>query len=61
MALRINIEKTKYMKCTKKDNNNKENLNSSNLNMSIEQVHHYKYLGSTINDNNSIEEEIKGG
>jgi hypothetical protein len=59
VGLRINIEKTKYMKCTKKDNN-KENLNCSNLNMSIEQVHHYKYLGSTINDNNSIEEEIKG-
>ena len=58
MGLRINEEKTKYLKCSKKDTN-KEDLNCSNLNLSIEQVHHYKYLGSTINDNDSIEEEIK--
>jgi hypothetical protein len=35
----------------------KEDLNCPNL--SIEQVHHYKYLGSIINDNNSTDEEIK--
>jgi hypothetical protein len=34
-----------------------ENLNVSNLH--IEQVQQYKYLGSIINDSNSIEEEIK--
>jgi hypothetical protein len=49
-------EKTKHLKCSKKDTN-KEDLNCPNL--PIEQVHHYRYLGSIINDNNSIEEDIK--
>jgi hypothetical protein len=43
------------LKCYKKDTK-KEDLNCPNL--SIEQVHHYKYLGSNINDN-STDEEIK--
>jgi len=34
-----------------------ENLNINNLH--IEQVQQYKYLGSIINESNSIEEEIK--
>jgi len=34
-----------------------ENLNNNNLH--IEQVQQYKYLGSIINDSNSIEEENK--
>jgi len=34
-----------------------ENLNINNLH--IEQVQQHKYLGSIINDSNSIEEEIK--
>jgi hypothetical protein len=55
VGLRINEEKTKYLKCSKKDTN-KEDLNCQNL--TINQVHHYKYVGSIINDN-SIEEEIK--
>jgi hypothetical protein len=55
VGLRINEEKTKYLKCSKKDTNI-EDLNGPNL--SIEQVHHYKYLGSIINYN-SVEGEIK--
>ena len=55
VGLKINEEKIKYLKCSKKDTN-KVDLHWSNL--SIEQVHQYKYLGSIINDNNSIEEEI---
>jgi hypothetical protein len=47
-------EKTKYLKWTKKDTR-RENLNINNL--YIEQVQ--QYLGSIINDSNSIEEEIK--
>jgi hypothetical protein len=43
-----------YLKFSKRDTN-KEDLNCPNL--SIEQVHHYRYLGSIINDNNSIEEK----
>ena len=34
-----------------------ENLKINNL--YIEQVQQYKYLGSIINDSNSIEEEVK--
>jgi hypothetical protein len=56
VGLIINERKTKYIKCTKKDTR-PENLNINNLN--IEQVQQYKYLGSIINDSNSIEEEIK--
>ena len=56
VGLIINEKKPKYLKCTKKDNRI-ENLNINNLH--IEQVHQYKYLGSIINDSNSIEEEIK--
>ena len=58
VGLKINEEKTKYLKCSKKDDN-KEDLNCANSNLIIEQVNQYKYLGSTINNTNSIEEEIK--
>jgi hypothetical protein len=58
VGLKINEKKTKYLKCSKKDNN-KEDLNFPNSNLIIEQVNQYKSLGSTINDTNSIEEEIK--
>ena len=56
VGLVINKRKTKYLKCTKKDSRI-EDLNINNL--YIEQVQQYKYLGSIINDNNSIEKEIK--
>jgi len=56
VGLIINEKKTKYLKCTKKDIRT-ENLNINNLR--IVQVRQYKYLGSIINDSNSIEEEIK--
>ena len=56
VGLIINEKKTVYQKCTKKDTR-PENLNINNLH--IEQVQQYKYLGSVINDSNSIEEEIK--
>jgi hypothetical protein len=46
--LKINEEKNKYLKCSKKDTK-KEDLNCPNL--SIEHVHHFKYVGSIINDN----------
>jgi hypothetical protein len=56
VGLIINEKETKYLKCTKKDIRI-ENLNVNGLH--IEQVQLYKYLGSIINDSNSIEEEIK--
>jgi len=56
VGLIINEKKTKYLKCTQKDTR-LENLNINNL--QIEQVQQYKYLGSIINDSNSIGEVIK--
>ena len=56
VGLTINEKKTKYLKCAKKD------INIENLNIKssyIEQVKQHKYLGSIINDANSIEEEVK--
>jgi hypothetical protein len=51
-----NEEKTKYLKCSKKETIT-DNLNIDNK--YLEQVKQFKYLGSTINKGNSIEEEIK--
>ena len=56
VGLIINEKKTKCLKCTKKDIR-AESLNINNLH--IEQVQQSKYLGSIINDSNSIDEEIK--
>jgi len=56
VGLTINEKKTKYLKCAIKD------IKIENLNIRssyIEQVKQYKYLGSIINDTNSIEEEVK--
>jgi len=55
-GLLINENKTKYMMCTRKQH--KENKLEID-NMSFESVHPFKYLGSTVNQNNTIEEEIK--
>jgi len=56
VGLTINKKKTKYLKCTKKDIRI-ENLKINNS--YIEQIQQYKYLGSIINDSNSIEVEVK--
>ena len=56
VGITINEKKTKYLKCTTKD------INIENLNIRssyIEQVKQYNYLGSIINDTNSIEVEVK--
>jgi hypothetical protein len=52
----VNGQKTKYLICTRKNYNLEElHINS----MYLEQVQSYKYLGSTLNSDNSIEEEIR--
>jgi hypothetical protein len=52
----INEQKTKYLRCTGKDYAlGNININSTHL----EQVKSLKYLGSIVNGNNSIQEEIK--
>ena len=54
--LLINEHNRKYMMCTRKQH--KENKLEID-NMSFESVQPFKYLGSTVNQNNTIEEEIK--
>jgi hypothetical protein len=55
-GLIINEEKTKYLKCSKKETRT-DNLNINNR--YLEQVKQFKYLGSIINNDNTIEEEVK--
>jgi hypothetical protein len=52
----VNGQKTKYLRCTRKNYDLEElQVNS----MYLEQVQSYKYLGSVVNSDNSIEEEIQ--
>jgi hypothetical protein len=57
-GLIINEQKTKYLRCTRKDYV-MDNINISSTH--LEQVKSFKYLDSIVNGNNSIEEEIKKG
>jgi threonine dehydratase len=46
----------KYLKCTRRQ----DELKTINLkNKEFEQVKSFKYLGSTVNTDNTIEEELK--
>ena len=55
-GLLINENKMKYMKCTRKQlRGNKFEIDS----MSFQSVQSLKYLGSVVNQNSTIEEEIK--
>jgi hypothetical protein len=48
--------KTKYLKCSSRQDQSKH-INTENK--EIEQIKSFKYLGSTVNTDNTIEEEIK--
>jgi porphobilinogen deaminase len=55
-GLIVNVHKTKYLKCTRRQ----DQLKTINIeNKEFEQVKSFKYLGSTVNTDNKIEEEIK--
>jgi hypothetical protein len=55
-GLLINESETKYMKCTRKEVRRiKQEIDT----MSFESAHSLKYFGSYVNQNNTIEEEIK--
>jgi len=55
-GLTINAHKTKYLKFSR----SQDQLRPINIeNKEIEQVKSFKYLGSTVNTDNSIEEETK--
>ncbi|PSN47875.1 hypothetical protein C0J52_01235 [Blattella germanica] len=55
-GLKINVEKTKYMLVTKKENN----TNSIKINdYTFDQVQEFTYLGSKLNSENNVGREIK--
>ena len=57
MGLEINQDKTKYMKVTALER--RRQLNETTVgNMKFESVENFSYLGSIINSNNLISEEI---
>ena len=55
-GLIVKVHKTKYMKCTRRQ----DQLTPINIeNKELEQVKSFKYLGSIVNTDNIMEEEIK--
>jgi sorting nexin-29 len=58
IGLEVNAEKTKYM-IMSRNQNAKQNHNMKLDNKSFERVKQIKYLGTTLTDRNSIQEEIK--
>jgi hypothetical protein len=58
IGLEVNAEKTKYMIMTR-DQNVERSHSVKTDNSSIERVEEFKYLGTTLTDQNSIQEEIQ--
>jgi hypothetical protein len=58
VGLEVNIEKTKYM-LVSHDQNAGQNRDIKIGNRSFENVSQFKYLGTTVTDQNLIQEEIK--
>ena len=58
-GLEVNADKTKYMVMSR-DRNAGRSHSLKNDNSSIERVEEFKYLGTTITDQNNIQEEFKG-
>jgi len=55
-GLIVNVHKTKYLKCSRRQDQPKPiNIEDKEF----EQVKSFKYLGSTVNADNTVEEEIK--
>jgi len=55
-GLIVNENKTKYMKCTRKETQ----LNKLTVdNKHIDQVRSFSYLGTIVNGNNTLKEEIR--
>ena len=59
IGLEVNADKTKYMVMSR-DWNAGRGHSVQIDNSSIERVEEFKYLGTTLTDQNSIQEEIKG-
>jgi hypothetical protein len=58
IGLEINVEKTKYM-IMSRHQNSEQNQNIRTANESFESVATFKYLGTTLTNQNDIHEEIK--
>src|SRR5215813_3735928 len=58
IGLEVNADKTKYM-IMSRDQNTGRGHNMEIDNSSIERVEEFKYLGTTLTNQNSIQEEIK--
>jgi hypothetical protein len=58
VGLEVNIEKTKYM-LVSRDQNAGQNRNIKIGNRSFDNVSQFKYLGTTVTDQNLIQSEIK--
>jgi hypothetical protein len=58
MGLEVNVEKTKYMVMSR-DQNAEQNGNTQTGNKLFGTVEQFKYLGTTLRNQNSIHEEIK--
>jgi len=58
IGLEVNADKTKYMVMSR-DRNARRGRSVKTDNSSIERVEEFKYLGTTLADQNSIQEEIK--
>jgi hypothetical protein len=52
----VNDNKTKYMKCTRKETH-LDRLTVENI--QVDQVRSFSYLGTIVNGNNTLEEEIR--
>ena len=55
VGLTINENKTKYLHCTRQASKNVPIFEETKM----EQANQFKYLGSIVNNNNSIEDEIE--
>ena len=60
IGLDVNVDKTKYMVMSR-DQNAGRIHNIKTDNSSFERVVNFKYLGRTLTNQNSIQEEIKSG
>ena len=58
IGLEVNADKTKYM-VTPRDQNARRRQNIKTHDSSFERVEESKYLGTTLTNQNSIQEEIK--
>ena len=59
IGLEVNADKTKYMIMSRDQNAGRSHCMKTDNSSSIERVEEFKYLGTTLTDKNSIQEEIK--